>query len=104
MTETPTTGARSIEQRKQEKGKLKERKIQAQTQLKSAEEQLKSLEKEAEDEFGTSDIDELAEKLERMEAENEKQRREYQTLLDKISQDLRAVEQAGKNDAEADSP
>lgn len=86
--------ARTIEQLKSEYEKLNEKKIAAETELKGAEERLKDLQNDAEKEFGTSDVDELTEKLKQMEAENEKQRSEYQALLDKITGELAEVEKA----------
>ena len=83
---------RSIEELKLEYEELNKRKIQAQTQLEEANRQLEHVQAEAKEEFGTSDIDELKQKLEEMEAENEKRRAEYQALLDKISGELKAVE------------
>lgn len=90
----PTKPPRSIDQLKSEYERLNERKVKAETQLEEAEKQLHSLQAEAETEFGTSDIDELTKKLEDMEAQNEKDRSEYQALLDKISSDLNDVEQS----------
>jgi predicted nucleic acid-binding Zn-ribbon protein len=86
--------ARSIEQLKSEYEKLNKKKIEAETELKGAEKQLKDLQKDAEKEFGTSDVDELTKKLKEMEAKNEKQRSEYQELLDKIAGELAEVEKA----------
>ncbi|SMP73172.1 hypothetical protein SAMN06265222_11643 [Neorhodopirellula lusitana] len=100
---TQPTPARSIEQLKSEYEQLNERKIQAQTQLEEAEKQLKKLQEESEAEFGTSDIDELTKKLEEMEAENEKQRSDYQALLDQISQDLEKVESGKATPATAET-
>jgi len=84
---------RSIEDLTDEYNRLNERRIQAQTQLDEATKQLESLQEEALEEFGTSDVDELQVKLEQMEAENEKRRSEYQTLLEGIAADLTKVEQ-----------
>jgi predicted nucleic acid-binding Zn-ribbon protein len=86
--------ARTIEQLKSEYEKLNKKKIEAETELKGAEKQLKDLQKDAEKEFGTSDVDELTKKLKEMEAKNEKQRSEYQELLDKIAGELAEVEKA----------
>jgi len=86
--------ARSIEQLKTEYEQLNEKKIQAQTQLQEAEKQLAALQKEAKEEFGTSDVDELTKKLKEMETENERRRSEYQELLDKINGELQAVEKS----------
>lgn len=83
---------RSIEQLKKQYEKLNERKIETKTELKRAEEDLSQLQQEAKSEFGTDDVAELKKKLKKMEAENKKNRQEYQTLLDKIEADLDAVE------------
>lgn len=91
----PTDTPRSIEQLKAEYTKLNEQKITAQAQLDGAKDQLAKLEAEAKAEFGTSDLDELTKKLAEMEAENEKQRSDYQSLLDKISSELAAIEKGG---------
>ena len=85
---TDTDPVRSIDELKRQYETLNERKIQAQTQLEEATKQLDTLQKEAVEQFETSDIDELKEKLEQMEAENEQRRRDYQSLLDGIETDL----------------
>ena len=97
MTDEPTaaqssSAAKSIEQLKEQYEELNKRKIQAQTQLESATKQLEDLQKEAVENFQTSDITELKAKLAEMEAENEKRRADYQKLLEDISSDLAAVE------------
>jgi chromosome segregation ATPase len=89
--EAPT--ASSIEELTHEYKRLNERKIQAQTQLEEANKQLEALQREADEEFGTSDVGQLKAKLEQMEAENEKRRKEYQELLEGIASDLEKVEQ-----------
>lgn len=71
---------------------LNHRKIEANTQLKEASRQLKKLQEEAVREFGTSDIEELEKKLREMEAENERQRKEYQELLEGITSELKKIE------------
>ena len=88
---------RSIEQLKEQYEKLNRRKIQTETQLATANAQLEELLQEAESEFGTSDGAELKKKLAKMEDENSKNRREYQTLLDKIEADLAAIEKANSD-------
>ncbi len=87
------TAASSIEELTSEYKRLNERRIQAQTQLDEATRQLETLQQEAQDEFGTSDVDELQTRLNEMEAENEKRRQEYQKLLEGIASDLKKVEQ-----------
>lgn len=92
MASKNETPVRSIEELTDEYKRLNERKIQADTQLKTATEQLESLQKEAIDNFGTSDIEELKAKLDVMEKENEKRRSQYQELLEGIAADLAKVE------------
>ena len=94
---------RSIEQLKKQYEALNERKIQTNTELKRAEKDLLELQTEATSEFGTSDVSELKSKLEKMESENEKNRMEYQKLLDKIEADLKAVEKAASDPPEAEA-
>ncbi len=93
----------SIEQLKEQYEKLNERKIETKTELKRAEEDLATLQEDADQEFGTHDVAELREKLNTMEAENKKNRLEYQKLLDKIETDLAKVEKENKQPAASES-
>jgi septal ring factor EnvC (AmiA/AmiB activator) len=93
----------SIEQLKEQYEKLNERKIETKTELKRAEEDLATLQKDADQEFGTHDVAELREKLNTMEAENKKNRLEYQKLLDKIETDLAKVEKENKQPTASES-
>ena len=92
MAKDTTKTARTIEDLKIEYETLNERKIEAQSLFKEATKQLEKLQKEAVEEFETSDIGELKTKLEKMEAENEDRRAQYQELLEGISADLEKVE------------
>ena len=92
MAKDTTKTARTIEDLKIEYETLNERKIEAQSLFKEATKQLEKLQKEAVEEFDTSDIGELKTKLEKMEAENEDRRAQYQELLEGISADLEKVE------------
>ncbi len=94
MSKEVTSPVRSIEDLKRQYEELNKRKIQSQTQLEAVTKQLEDLQAEAIELFGTSDIAELTEKLAEMEAENERRRQEYQTLLDGIQLELAKVEQA----------
>jgi type I restriction-modification system DNA methylase subunit len=98
MPKTNPTAARTIEELKSQYDVLHKRKIQSQTQLETAEKQLQELQSEAKTEFGSSDVAELESKLAEMEAENEKRRSEYQTLLDKIDSELKTVEAESKSE------
>ena len=94
MVKTETTeDKQTIEQLTERYNELNTRKIQAETKLKTAEEQLASLKEEARREHGTDDLDKLNEMLEKMEAENEQKRLDYQALLDKVERDLQKVEE-----------
>ncbi len=82
----------SIESLRQRHAKLNERKITAAADLKNAEEQLARLKQEAREQFQTDDLAELQRQLEAMNAENERQRAEYQRHLEKIEADLGEAE------------
>ncbi|QDV65286.1 hypothetical protein [Crateriforma conspicua] len=85
--------AKSIEQLRAEFETLNEQRIKAGTELESANRQLAELQAEAEKEFGTSDIKQLEKMLDEMQTQNEKDRQEYQALLDDIARQLKQVEQ-----------
>ena len=88
--------APSIEQLTQQYHSLNERKIQSQTQLQEAQKRLDELRRQAEKDFGTSDIAALQKLLTQMETENEKRRSDYQKLLAGIQADLQKIE-SGKS-------
>ena len=71
---------------------LNTRKIQAETNLKTARKQLEDLRKRAKKDYGTDDLDELKKELQKLKEENEAKRAAYQQSLDKIESDLAAVE------------
>ncbi len=83
----------SIESLTDRYNKLHTRKIEAETNLKTARRQLDRLKKEALEKYGTDDLDALKKKLEEMEAENEKKRTQYQQSLDQIESRLKQVEE-----------
>lgn len=83
----------TIERLTQRYNQLNTKKIEAETNLKSARKQLEELQKEARETYGTDDLDALKQKLAEMEAENEKKRADYQATLDRIETDLDAVEE-----------
>jgi hypothetical protein len=82
----------SIERLTERYTALSTKKIQAQTNLDNAEKELKKLKKQAKEEYGTDDLEQLKEKLNEMETENERKRSEYQQLLDTIEGELAKVE------------
>ncbi len=81
-----------IETLKQRYEKMSHKKTEAETLLRTAQAELDRLQIEAKERFGTDDLEQLKAKLAAMESENLKRRREYQTLLDGIERDLKAVE------------
>lgn len=89
---TQSTEIKSIEKLKEEYDRLHKQQIRAQANLENANEELGRLEAAALQQFGTSDVGKLKVKLEQMETENEKRRRDYQTLLDAIAADLVKIE------------
>jgi phage shock protein A len=91
MTEASET-RQSIEELTKRFSELNTKKIQAETNLKNAEQSLAKLREKAREDYGTDDIDKLKAKLAEMEAENEHKRSEYQRSLDKIEADLEQVE------------
>jgi uncharacterized Fe-S cluster-containing protein len=72
---------------------MREQKTRAETLLGQAQAELERLRAEAQERFGTDDLDQLRAKLAAMEAENLKKRKDYQGLLDGIERDLRSVEE-----------
>ncbi|MFP4565094.1 MAG: hypothetical protein ACLFNX_01240 [Spirochaetaceae bacterium] len=92
MATTENDGAQSIEDLQARYQKLQQEKVRAETNRENAEERLSELEAEARETYGTDDIGKLKETLEKMKAENEKKRAEYQAHLDAIESDLAEVE------------
>jgi hypothetical protein len=86
------TNRQSIEELTERYQALHKAKIETETNLKNAREDLAALQRDAESEFGTSDLNELKAMLQALEEENERQRAEYQSSLEKIEADLQAVE------------
>jgi chromosome segregation ATPase len=96
MAKTKTdqnNGQQSIEQLQERYATLNAKKIAAETELKGAEKRLKELQKEARDKYGTDDVAKLREMLENLKRENEEKRANYQASLDRIENDLAAVEE-----------
>jgi hypothetical protein len=82
----------NIEKLKRRYDELNEKKIEAKTNLTSAQERLENLKKEAREKYDTDDLEELKRKLKEMKDENERKISEYQAGLDKIERDLLEVE------------
>lgn len=90
--DAPSGGEQSIEQLQDRYQALNKRKIQAETHLQNARDQLSQLKKQAQEAYGTDDVDELRKLLAKMKAENETKRQKYQAELDRIEGELATVE------------
>lgn len=82
----------SMEQLQDRYQRLHRKKIETETELKTARRRLDELQAEAREKYGTDDLTALEEKLAAMKAENEAKRAEYQKSLDQIDADLSEVE------------
>lgn len=90
----PTTaGPQSIEELTNRYRELDKRKTQAETKLDGARSRLTDLQRQAREKYGTDDVAALQQMLEKMTAENEAKRSQYQMDLDRIEADLADVEQ-----------
>ena len=74
-------------------GELHNARIAAQTNLDRATEQLEQLKKDAREQYGTDDLNQLKEKLKAMKLENENKRVEYDRHLAEIEKSLAEIEQ-----------
>lgn len=72
--------------------KLKKKRIQAETKLDESTKELEKLRKEALETFGTDDVDQLEAKLNKMKAENDRKRTEFEKQLGDVEQKLEQVE------------
>ncbi len=79
---------------------LHKKHIETGANLKNARDRLDELQREATEKYGTSDIDELRQKLATMKAENEEKRRAYQAELDDIERELKRVESSFEDAAQ----
>lgn len=91
--QSEAAGEQSIEQLQARYQALHTRKIQAETHLQNAREQLATLKRQALENYGTDDVDELRQRLAAMKADNEEKRKNYQGDLDRIEGALAEVEQ-----------
>src|SRR5262245_27607420 len=93
-----------IELLKRRHAELHVKKIQAETKKRESENRLTELKRQALEQFGTDDLDELKRKLQSIKAENERKRSGYQEHLDQIDAELDRVSaehKAAMNEAEA---
>lgn len=72
--------------------KLNKSKIESERDLVNAEKNLNELKQQAQDEYGTDDLEELKKKLKQIKAENEKKRAEYHQALEQIESELTKIE------------
>jgi len=82
----------SIELLQQRYAQLKDKKVEAETELRGAQKRLLELQAQAREKYGTDDVVQLQELLQKLTAENEAKRAAYQADLDRIEGDLAAVE------------
>jgi chromosome segregation ATPase len=85
-------GQQTIEDLQSRYAKLHKAQIEAERDLKNAQDRLDQLKREAREEFGTDDLAELQRKLEQMQKDNEEKRGKYQADLDEIEEKLAAVQ------------
>ena len=83
--------SQTLEQLTRRYKELEERKIRNHAVLGETQKQLEDLLAQAEEMFGTREVDELQAKLKEMESENEKKRSEYQQQLDQIEENLASI-------------
>lgn len=72
---------------------LRDKKTKAEALLHNANDELKRLQAEAQERYGTSDVQSLKAKLKQMEEDNKRKQREYQAQLDGIDAKLKQVEE-----------
>jgi hypothetical protein len=76
---------------------LDKKKTTAEANLKTTQDQLYEFKKEAMEKYGTDDLDNLKDMLEKMENENEEKRAAYQESLNTIEKNLKEIEEKYKN-------
>ena len=77
---------------------LKDERTRTERDLKHAEDGLDALKKQARDQYGTDDLEELQAKLDAMREENERKRTEYQDHLEGITEELANLENSGTDE------
>lgn len=81
-----------IEELRERYNELSHKKTAAETKLEQAEEHLRDLQERAKQDYGTCDLEELRQRLEKMSAENQQKTEDYQKHLDEIDQKLSEIE------------
>ena len=85
--------SQTIEQLQARDEGLNEQKIKVSAQREHALQRLEELKTQAKQQYGSDDIEQLALKLKEMKSRNEEMRSQYQSSLDKIDQDLAAIDE-----------
>ena len=93
MAINTTSPQQSIEELSKRYEGLNAKRIQAQTNLKHAQNQLDALKTKATQEYGTDDLEELKRILAEMKRKNENDRASYQASLDQIEAELAQIEE-----------
>ena len=83
---------KTIEELREDYKVLNDNKIRAEQDLTNAKRTLNELKAEAQKEFGTDDINKLADKLKEIKMKNEQKRKEYQKVIEQIEARLKEVE------------
>jgi hypothetical protein len=98
---TERTKAKSeIDELRSRYDKLREKRLLAQNNLDNANRQLQELKKQAQEQWGTDDLEQLGSKLAQMRKENEQRVAAYRAHLDTIEQELNQVEKKHSGQAE----
>ncbi len=94
MADEMTSGApQTIEALTERYTQLNTQRIQAETNLRTAQNELAKLKARAKQEYGTDDLEELEQKLADMKRSNEEARAAYQATLDEIESQLGKIDE-----------
>ena len=75
---------------------LQNQQVRAETNLEMASSHLAKLRQEAQEKYGTCDVDELKAKLDAIESENAKKQLDYERHLDEIEKQVAEIEKGDK--------
>src|SRR5690606_9852337 len=103
QAKTSTGQIRRFEDLKKRHDNLRAEKSRVEGQAEVQEKNLESLRRQAEEQFGTSDLAELEAKLDAMRAENERKLAEYADSLEGSERSLEALDSAAADGPEADT-
>ncbi len=89
----PTTSkSQPIDDLRRRYQELNDKRVAAETRLGETEKALELLKKEAQEQWGTSDLTELQDKLAKQQADNERLRQSYEANLSQIEKSLIEIE------------